>query len=65
MQKKQIIVTIDEKGKTSLEVKGVKGNHCVELTDDLLKSLGPVVHQTKKPEFYQSVVAATDKVRSQ
>ena len=55
----QIIITFLEDGSVQMEVKGVKGPRCQELTRPLEEVLGgQVVEQTKKPEFYEHGTAA-------
>lgn len=51
----KIIITFDEVGNPTIEVQGVKGKKCLELTKPLEDALGVVQSRQKKPEFYQRV----------
>lgn len=50
----EIIVIIDQEGQPSIEVNGVKGKSCYDLTKDLEKSLGQPMKDSKTREFYES-----------
>mgnify|MGYP000984050146 CR=1 FL=1 len=50
---KKIIVTISPDGKIRVEAEGYSGNSCEEATK-FLKSLGKVVEENKKPEYYEA-----------
>jgi hypothetical protein len=54
MNNGEIMVTIDDDGNVSYEVKGVKGSGCEELTKELDAELGTVLENKKLPEFFQS-----------
>ena len=47
----KVTVTIAPDGTTSIEVEGVKGKGCVELTRDIEKALGSVSKDTKTSEY--------------
>lgn len=56
MELQEIEVFIDEKGEVKIEVHGVKGMKCLDLTADLEKALGgEVASREMKPEAYATV----------
>jgi hypothetical protein len=54
----KIVALVDLKGEISLEVSGVQGPSCTDLTAKLEKALGPVGNQQQKPEFYAKPIEA-------
>jgi len=52
MEYQSINIKIDQTGKVFLEVEGVGGKKCLELTKDIEKILGEVLEKEYKPEFY-------------
>ena len=50
---KEIEVTIDDNGETSVDLKGFDGKGCQEVMDKLTKVLGKKTKLEKKPEFYK------------
>lgn len=52
MEYQEIKIKIDDTGKVFVEVVGVKGKKCLDLTKDLEKMLGDLLERTTKPEFY-------------
>lgn len=51
MEYQNIDVKISREGKVFLEVSGVKGKKCLELTKELEESLGKLEIREFKPEF--------------
>jgi hypothetical protein len=51
----EVVVEIDENGDVSVEVNGVKGSTCEELTRSLEEALGKVTKSTRKQEYFQNV----------
>lgn len=51
----KIIVTISKKGIITADVKNSSGGKCRNLTEGL-RSLGTVLHDELKPEYYQEEV---------
>ncbi len=49
----EIKITIGKNGKVNLDVAGVKGSACSDLTKSIEKALGRVEVTKKKSEFYQ------------
>jgi hypothetical protein len=49
----EIKITIGKDGKVNLDVAGVKGSACSDLTKSIEKALGRVEVTKKKSEFYQ------------
>ena len=47
-----ITVTIDKSGNPTIEVSGVTGASCTDLTKGLERALGVVAEQTPNAEFY-------------
>jgi hypothetical protein len=50
----QITIQIDPKGQTKIEVDGVTGASCTDITKSLEHALGSVSERVKKTEFYCS-----------
>ena len=56
MELQEIEVFIDEDGKVRIEVRGVKGMSCLDLTKDLEEALGGEVEEREMtPEAYETV----------
>ena len=54
MELQEIDVYIDENGQVRLEVRGVKGQGCLELTKDLEAALGGAVEERRlTPEAFE------------
>jgi len=51
MEYQSINIKIDQVGKVFLEVEGVGGKKCMELTKDIEKILGDVLQRDYKPEY--------------
>lgn len=52
---KTVTVTIKPDGTSSIDVDGVKGSSCTNVTDALINAMGgTVLKDDKKPEFYQT-----------
>lgn len=52
--KQELQFRIGSDGTIKLEVKGVKGQKCLELTKELEKELGLLVQREKTSEYYQA-----------
>lgn len=50
----EIMVVINQEGEPSIEVRGVKGKSCYDLTKDLERSLGATDKDTKTREYYEA-----------
>ncbi|MBN2006467.1 MAG: DUF2997 domain-containing protein [Anaerolineae bacterium] len=48
----QVIITINKEGQTAIEVNGVKGAPCRDLTAKL-RALGKVENDDNTPEYYE------------
>ena len=58
----EITLIIGKGGKVNLDVAGVKGTACADLTKSIEKALGKVENTKKKSEYYQGAgVSATQK----
>ena len=53
MKRHELEIEILEDGTLSIEVHGVKGEECVELTSALEEALGDVVQRDRKAAFYE------------
>ena len=51
-----IKITIDKMGKTKIEVDGVKGASCEELTKGIEKALGSVSSRKQTDEYFEQEV---------
>ncbi|REJ91793.1 MAG: DUF2997 domain-containing protein [Planctomycetota bacterium] len=61
MELQEIDVFIDEKGEVRIEVRGVKGNSCLEITKDLEAALGgQIVNREMTPEALEESQQRTD-----
>jgi hypothetical protein len=49
-------ITISETGEVQLEVEGIKGSKCLDITKDIENELGETLTREKKSEFYQNDV---------
>lgn len=54
MAQQKVIMTFDDNSNPKIHVEGCTGPACAILTGPLEKSLGVVVKDEKKPEFFQS-----------
>jgi hypothetical protein len=67
MELQEIEVTIERDGEVRIEVRGVKGRRCLDLTEDVLEALGgEVAEQELTSEAYEDEpdVAQTQRIRS-
>ena len=53
MKEERIVVTIDPSGKVDIDVTGVKGKGCLDLTRELEEALGKVVTRKEKKEMQE------------
>lgn len=53
----RVIITIPKGGDLEIEVDGIKGPSCKDITKALEKSLGTVTDSKKKAEFYEQAEA--------
>jgi len=52
---KKVIVKIDSKGKSTIEVSGTPGASCLTVVESITKALGAkVVDDKKTPEFFEA-----------
>lgn len=49
----QVVVTIERNGAVQIEVNGVTGGRCKDVTAQLERALGVSGSSEEKPEFYQ------------
>lgn len=59
----EIIVTIDKFGDTVIEVDGVAGRRCEQLTKPIEEALGTVTSCTAKPELYHEPIQQRNQLR--
>jgi uncharacterized Fe-S cluster-containing radical SAM superfamily enzyme len=59
MKEERIRIKILEDGSVKLEVIGVKGQRCVDLTKDLEEELGIVTKQVKTKEYHERPARVT------
>jgi hypothetical protein len=52
-RKKELTVCISPEGLVTIEVDGVRGASCLELTRELEENLGFILEREKKPAFYE------------
>jgi len=59
MKQEKIRIKISEDGSINMEVIGVKGKSCIDLTKDLEEELGIVTKQVKKKEYHERPARVT------
>ena len=67
MDLQEIEVTIERNGEVRIEVRGVKGRSCIELTEDVIEALGGEVAErelTSEAHEDEPDVANTQRIRS-
>lgn len=52
MENQEVKIIISKDGKIQMEVDGVKGKKCIDITDDIEKILGSVQERKLKPSYY-------------
>lgn len=57
---KEMVVDIDKDGNIVIEVNGVKGSECLNVTKELEEKLGEVTKRDKKPDFYARIKGKTN-----
>lgn len=55
MTKQELEIQISDKGDVTVNVIGIKGKKCMDITKELEECLGIISSFEKKPEFYQQV----------
>lgn len=60
MREEKLIILIDKEGNPSIEVEGVKGKRCLDLTKELEGILGVVKTKTPKKEMAERPVVITN-----
>jgi Protein of unknown function (DUF2997) len=53
MQKQQIVITVGQDGNFNVSVIGTKGASCLEITKDIIKSLGIKTNEKLTTEAYE------------
>jgi hypothetical protein len=61
---KEIKLKVMPDGEVKIEVRGVKGDECLKLTEFLENQLGLVVKREKTPEYYQAQDKVVTKVNN-
>ena len=61
MKEERIIVDIDEDGSIKIDVTGVKGPACLDLTKELEEALGQVTERKEKKEMQEKPAVTTAK----
>lgn len=55
---REVVLTIDDEGNVEMEVHGVKGPSCQDITAGVEKALGTVVSKKKTSECFQTAATA-------
>lgn len=61
MREERIVVTIGQDGKVEIDVTGVKGEACLDLTKELEEALGKVTERKEKKEIHEKPTVVTTK----
>lgn len=61
--KQELEITITPDGEVKIEVKGVKGSSCVDLTKDIEEALGVVTDREHTSEYYQQETDQRQKIK--
>jgi hypothetical protein len=64
-KKQELEIEIASDGTVSINVQGVKGKACLDLTKDLEESLGVVLARETKPSFYEEEEANTVRIQKE
>lgn len=59
MAKQELEIVITPSGDVQINVNGIKGDKCLDLTKSLEQALGETVQRTLKPEYYESGTTST------
>ena len=65
MELQEIDIFIEKDGQVKLEVRGVKGPRCLDLTRDLEKALGGAVEREMRPEAYEAIEQSNQEQQKQ
>jgi len=65
MELQEIDIFIEKDGQVKLEVRGVKGPGCLDLTRDLEKALGGAVEREMRPEAYEAIEQSNQEQQKQ
>ena len=66
MELEEIEVTIEKDGRVRIQVRGVKGEACLDLTQALEQALGGVIEErSMTPEAYENPQGAEDVIHQQ
>lgn len=63
MSKQEMEITIGPDGEVKIEVIGVKGRSCVDVSEFLEEALGDVVEREYTREYYQQPTEGTDQIK--
>ena len=63
--KQELDIQIAHDGTVTINVLGVKGKSCLDLTHDLEESLGAVMHRETKSSFYEQEDAEAVRIRGE
>jgi len=61
--KQELEISITPEGEVKIEVKGVKGADCLEVTKDIEEALGVVKNREHTSEYYQQPVEEKQKIK--
>jgi hypothetical protein len=60
MEMQELEITIDKNGRVQVAVRGVHGEGCLTLTENLEKAIGTVEEREYTPEYYEQPVEARE-----
>ncbi len=65
MAKVELEIIIDENGEVLVDVKGMKGKKCEEISNYIEEALGEIKSKKKKPEYYEEEVKISSSVKTE
>jgi hypothetical protein len=61
MEMQELEITIDEEGRTQVQVRGIHGDDCLAVTKDLENAVGTVSERTFLAEYFEQPLTARER----
>lgn len=65
MAKVELEIIIDEDGEVQVDIKGMKGKKCEEISKYIEEILGEIKNKKKKPEYYEEEVKISSSLKTE